>query len=439
MPYTSVMIDDGRTGRISGPIAGNAAEALLVRYANGNRGIPVGTAVALLSPDGDTLAHAVCESENGLVHLNTATRECVEYLSPAAVGAGYPAVIAVGDTNSLLALVRCTVVRNWLAGIAPPAESAPIYPTSAELNEMLAAMRAAEKAVADTAAETERQQGVITQQIADAGKILTDIDSAKTKTLSAISDVAAAATQAITAAETETLAEITRARAETSEALVAVGNSAAAKVIAAADTALQSVTAAKTDAVTAVTAAKTDALKSVTDAGTDTAAAVRGMVAAAESDIADAGSLQKTEIANVARSAKTAVTDTGDEQVQRIKAETDTVLEDVRQAATAAEKAAEKTALDVADMQSLTDTVLESLNPLFYESDNARPRIAELMAVAGLPVPDGADVPVPAAADLKQADALATETDLKYMQMADAARTVAGTSMNMRVAQLKEV
>ena len=95
---------------------------------------------ALLSDCGKTLALATI-SENKAV-LDTNTIECVEYVAQWSIGTTRHAFLVVGESTKPLAIIDVEVSQNPLEGLMPPTESAPSYPTSAELQAILAEVNA---------------------------------------------------------------------------------------------------------------------------------------------------------------------------------------------------------------------------------------------------------------------------------------------------------
>lgn len=95
-----------------------------------------GLSVALLTAQGETLAHALVSASTAI--LNTSTVECYEFAEGLPVEATRGAYLVIGDSTHPLAIIPVQVARNPIAEIAPPTETAPIYPTAIELQEILA-------------------------------------------------------------------------------------------------------------------------------------------------------------------------------------------------------------------------------------------------------------------------------------------------------------
>lgn len=133
-----------REGRLLGPsyLAAYAKETIEIPS-----GIPVGTSVVLLTPAGDPIAHALVaespESSTGLsVALDTYTAQAVAYFEGMrnASGERHNAYLAVGDTDTLRAVIPVLVVTNPLDDLAPPPDMAPLYPTASELEAYRASL-----------------------------------------------------------------------------------------------------------------------------------------------------------------------------------------------------------------------------------------------------------------------------------------------------------
>ena len=112
---------------------------------------------ALLSDGGKTLALTTI-SENKAV-LDTNTTECVEYVAQWAIGTTRHAFLVVGESTKPLAIIDVEVSQNPLEGLMPPTESAPSYPTSAELQAILAEVNAQAK-VANESAQSANQSAI---------------------------------------------------------------------------------------------------------------------------------------------------------------------------------------------------------------------------------------------------------------------------------------
>lgn len=95
-----------------------------------------GLSCALLTPQGKTLAHALTNANKAI--LDTSTIECYEYVQGLPIEGAKDAYIVIGESTKPLAIVSVQVAKNYLADIAPPSATAPVYPTSQELQAILA-------------------------------------------------------------------------------------------------------------------------------------------------------------------------------------------------------------------------------------------------------------------------------------------------------------
>lgn len=147
----TVTINTTRGGTVSAPFAALATERItfLGDLIPGDN-----TTLALLDEHGGTLAQGRIVGAEADLDLNTCQAdEATRYATP---GEPIRAYLAVGDTDNLLAVIPCQLVRNALDNLAPPAELAPTYPTSerllAILTEMTEQANRAEEAVEATGA-----------------------------------------------------------------------------------------------------------------------------------------------------------------------------------------------------------------------------------------------------------------------------------------------
>jgi hypothetical protein len=118
---------------------------------------------ALLSDGGKTLALTTI-SENKAV-LDTNTMECVEYVAQWSIGTTRHAFLVIGESTKPLAIIDVEVSPNPLEGLMPPTESAPTYPTSAELKAILADMTAQANRAEDAVKATEEAQKAVAQYV----------------------------------------------------------------------------------------------------------------------------------------------------------------------------------------------------------------------------------------------------------------------------------
>ncbi len=162
----------GRTGTAAAPFYALSIER--VTFLGDN--VPVdGETVAILSPDGDTLALGY--AEGGAVDLNLNTAEAdgsTAYLESTET---IRAALVVGDTDNVRAIVGIELGRNVLDELAPPPELTPKYPTSESLLAILAQMTAqanraeeaserAESAEASQVAKRAEEKAEVAEQIA---------------------------------------------------------------------------------------------------------------------------------------------------------------------------------------------------------------------------------------------------------------------------------
>lgn len=126
-----------------------------------------GLSVALLTPQGDTLAHALVSASTAI--LDTSTVECYEFARGLPVEATRGAYLVIGDSTHPLAIIPVQVARNPIAEIAPPTDYAPIYPTAIEMQAILTQIEEARKAyVVDTSITAESLNPVTSKAIYDA-------------------------------------------------------------------------------------------------------------------------------------------------------------------------------------------------------------------------------------------------------------------------------
>ena len=231
-------IDAQRVGRASGYLGGLTVE----RYTFTGATIPAGTRLAILTRAGVTIAAAEI-AEGNAATVDTNTQEVADLLRYQPLGACESVYIALGNADTIIALIPAVMRKNWLDDEAthPPA---PVnrYPTKAELDQWLA--RFDERAAAAETAKADAQEAA-----AQAAQRATAAQTAK-----------AAAETAKTAAQTaQGNAEAAKTAAETAKtaAQTAQGNAEAAKT--AAETAKTGAEAAQTAAASSATAAANSA------------------------------------------------------------------------------------------------------------------------------------------------------------------------------------
>lgn len=100
-----------------------------------------GLSCALLTPQGKTLAHALTNANTAT--LDTSTIECYEFVQGLPIEGARGAYLVIGDSTHPLAIIPVQIAKNYLSNIAPPSATAPIYPTSQELQAILATLQEA--------------------------------------------------------------------------------------------------------------------------------------------------------------------------------------------------------------------------------------------------------------------------------------------------------
>lgn len=123
------------------------------------------TTAAIVSPAGVTLASGLIRSNT--VSLNTQTAEAYDYITAQPVAASAPAFLAVGDNTTTLAVFPIRVLRNHLYDMAPPTESANIYPHRDELLNILSRMESADVSIGESLTEIRTLDASMRQTSAD--------------------------------------------------------------------------------------------------------------------------------------------------------------------------------------------------------------------------------------------------------------------------------
>lgn len=115
METVTVTLNADRTGRASGYLGGLTKEAYVLVG-----DVPNGATLALLTPDGRTLA--VAEVTGNRAEVDTDTQEVADLLRYQPVGAEAQVHIAIGSPDDLVAIVPATMRKNWLddANVHPP-------------------------------------------------------------------------------------------------------------------------------------------------------------------------------------------------------------------------------------------------------------------------------------------------------------------------------
>lgn len=352
-------IDAQRVGRASGYIGGLTVE----RYTFTGATIPAGTRLAILTRAGVTIAAAEI-TEGNAATVDTNTQEVADLLRYQPLGACESVYIALGNADTIIALIPAVMRKNWLDDEAthPPA---PVnrYPTKAELDQWLARFdeRAASTAAAKSAAQASASaaSGSATEAKASAASSAASAtsaaDSAKDAGDSAVyaQDAQAAAEAAQSKAETAQRAAETAATAAGESAKVAAASERAAiSAKQSAETAQVQAKASETSAKASETAAKaseTAASASEKAAKASERSAASSATASAESaTAAQASEHAAANSATAAEAAKTAAetAKTGAEAAQTAAASSATAAAN---SATAAKQSATEAASQVTD------------------------------------------------------------------------------------------
>ena len=154
-----ITLNNARGGTLSAPFTALSVETLTINGAT----IPDGTTVALLTPDGGTLTLTHTAGNAATLDLNTIQADAATRYE--AVGATIPCILAIGDTDNLLALIPTTITRNVLDDLAPPVATAPTYPTSEDLKAILQQMTAQAQRAEDAVEATETAQKAVAQYL----------------------------------------------------------------------------------------------------------------------------------------------------------------------------------------------------------------------------------------------------------------------------------
>ena len=296
-------IDAQRVGRASGYLGGLTVE----RYTFTGATIPAGTRLAILTRAGVTIAAAEI-AEGNAATVDTNTQEVADLLRYQPLGACESVYIALGNADTIIALIPAVMRKNWLDDEAThPPVPANRYPTKAELDEWLARFdeRAASTAAAKSAAQAAASSasGSATEAKAAAStaqKAATDAaDSAKDAGDSAVhaQDAQAAAEAAQSKAETaQRAAETAAAAAGESAGVAAVSERAAISAKQSAETAQAQAQASEQAAKASENAAK----------GAETAARASEQAAKASEKAAEAAKTGAETAKTGADAAKTA-------------------------------------------------------------------------------------------------------------------------------------
>ena len=279
-------IDAQRVGRASGYLGGLTVE----RYTFTGATIPAGTRLAVLTRAGVTIAASEI-TEGNAAEVDTNTQEVADLLRYQPLGACESVYIALGNADTILALIPAVMRKNWLDDEAThPPVPANRYPTKAELDAWLA--RFDERAAAAEASKADAQAAS-----AQAAQRATAAQTAKTAAESAATAAQIAQGKADAA---QAAAQAAQEGAESAKEAAASSATAAAK---SAQEAAQDVTALLQGKVEAAEAAKAGAEAAKTAAETAKAGADAAKAAAASS---------ATAAANSAAAAKQSATDLAD-------------------------------------------------------------------------------------------------------------------------------
>lgn len=280
-------IDAQRVGRASGYLGGLTIE----RYTFTGATLPEGTRLAILTRAGVTIAAAEI-AEGNAAEVDTNTQEVADLLRYQPLGACESVYIALGNADTIIALIPATMRKNWLDDEAThPPVPANRYPTKTELEAWLA--RFDERATAAETAKADAQeaaaQAASRAEFARAAK--TAAENAATAAQTAQGKAEAAQASAETAQEGAEAAKEAAAKSATAAAKSA--QQTAENVTALLQGKVESAEAAKAGAEAAKTAAetaKTGAESAKTAAASSATAAENSATAAAKSatDLADA-------------------------------------------------------------------------------------------------------------------------------------------------------
>lgn len=208
MQEVSIEIDAQRVGRANGYLGGLTIE----RYTFTGATIPTGTRLAILTRAGVTIAAAEI-TEGNAATVDTNTQEVADLLRYQPLGACESVYVALGNADTILAIIPAVMRKNWLDDEAThPPVPANRYPTKTELDEWLA--RFDERAAAAETANADAQEAA-----AQAAQSATDARASKT-----------AAESAATVAKTaQGKAEAAQAAAETAQKGAEAAKAAAAQ------------------------------------------------------------------------------------------------------------------------------------------------------------------------------------------------------------------
>ena len=137
METITLTLRDDRTGTVSGYLGGLTTEIYRIE----GREVPDGTRLALLTPEGLTLASSEIEvgDDGAQAEVATDTQEVADLLRYQPVGAEASVHIAIGDEDNILAIIPAKMRKNWLddSAVHPPAPL-PDYWTSEQVKTAIA-------------------------------------------------------------------------------------------------------------------------------------------------------------------------------------------------------------------------------------------------------------------------------------------------------------
>ena len=305
-------IDAQRVGRASGYLGGLTVE----RYTFTGATIPAGTRLAILTRAGVTIAAAEI-AEGNAATVDTNTQEVADLLRYQPLGACESVYIALGNADTIIALIPAVMRKNWLDDEAThPPTPVNRYPTKAELDQWLA--RFDERAAATETAKADAQEAA-----SQAAQRATAAQTAK-----------AAAETAKTAAQTaQGNAEAAQAAAET--AATAAGESA--EVAAASEqTALSAKQSAETAQAQAQASEQAAKASEAAAKGAETAARASEQAANASEQAAASSETAAAESASAANASEQAA-----KASEQASAESATAAQASEQAAATSATAAE--------------------------------------------------------------------------------------------------
>lgn len=338
-------IDAQRVGRASGYLGGLTVE----RYTFTGATLPAGTRLAILTRAGVTIAAAEI-TEGNAATVDTNTQEVADLLRYQPLGACESVYIALGDADTIIALIPAVMRKNWLDDEAthPPA---PVnrYPTKTELDEWLA--RFDERATAAETAKADAQEAA-----AQAAQRATAAQTAKTAAESAAT---AAQTAQGKAEAAQAAAEAAQEGADAAQAAAAQSATAAAQ---SAQAAAENVTALLQGKVEAAESAKAGAEAAQTAAETAKAGAEDAQTAAASSATAAANSAAAAK-----QSADLAAQEAAENVTALLQGKVD-AAESAKAGAETAQAGAEAAAMDAAT--SYADTAAIMKNQEYLEIPN---------------------------------------------------------------------